>query len=507
VKAIVIRSGNMLYVAEDIDRPLPHEVHEQLIRRMQYDYVKRLYGKEAYGLTPQQRIRRERRVAYGFDGHGCLCCPAGYRDHVMRTLQSSGYEVLYFDDSARFPQQSVWDWRQLEGRFTYRPLQEETLKILEAAFRERRGGVIEAAAGFGKSELFAAIALMLPGIPILICVKSRDNVEKTVATLLNYLPRGSVGQQGAGRKRKGRVTVTTAASLKNCGNHWDLFLGDEAHELLADGYVDALIAATPDAIRFAFTATPKGRSDNADARMQIVFGETLFRLPYQEAVEHGLVVPIEVRWKQVEMDHNPCEGYDSDTSRQRHGLWRNRVRNRIIADTLLEHFESGEQSLVLVSKIEHALYLKKMLPQFTLCYGNMTEEDEKFYAGQKLLPADHAPMTVNLRNQLRTDFMSGKIRGAIATGVWKAGVSFNGLSALFWAAAGSSPIDATQGPSRVSRINNDGKDIGIVYDLVDSWDDQFYGQSEARRKIYRKHAWTQVVPEGAFGGPGYGKLF
>lgn len=507
-RALLVRSGNTLYLGHTLDVPLPPEVYRELTRHMEFTHVRHLRGEEAQGLPRGRRVRTERRRCYDYDGHGCLACSSGYYDLVVERLQALGYRVRYVDDSAYFPQNTPWEWGRLKGRFTFRPKQEEALRAIEAAYRQRRGGVIDAAAGFGKSELFAAIAMMLPESRILICIKSCDNVHKTIATLRYYLPPATIGQRGAGGSAEGRVTVTTAASVGACGHDWDLFLGDEAHELLADTYVAEIIRQTPEAIRYGFTATTTGRSDNADARMEVVFGRTIFRLPYPEAVGLHLVVPIEVHWHPLQLDRNPCAGFQDDVARERHGIWRNKARNRVVAEAMLEHFEAKEQSLVLVNKIEHALHLKRLLPAFTLCYGNLPAEDEELYARQGLLPDDYRPLTVGLRKQLREDFMAGKIRGAIATGVWRLGVSFNELAALFWAGAGSSPIDATQGPSRVSRINGRGKDIGVVHDIVDEWDAGYYNQSVARRRTYRKHDWTQVEPPGAFAArSGVGQYF
>ena len=357
------------------------------------------------------------------------------------------------------------------------------------------------------TELFAAMAMLLPEAKILICVKSADNVQKTVKVLLKYLPKMTVGQRGAGKSQQARVTVCTAASLKNYEGHVDLFLGDEAHELLAETYVGDIIEVTAQAVRFGFTATVEGRSDNADARMEAVFGKTLFLLTYPAAVALGLVVPIEVRWRRIEMDHNPVKGLESDTARKREGLWTNKVRNADIARVAKEHHDQGDQVLILVDKIEHLLELGRLLPDFALCYGNIDEADEGYYQKNKLLPANYKPLTVAGRKQLREDFEVGKIVGAIATGVWRLGVSFDALSALIWAGGGSSPIDATQGPSRVSRIHDEsGKEYGIVYDFTDEFDEPFYKQAMARRRTYKKHDWAQIEPAGAF-SQGISRMF
>jgi superfamily II DNA or RNA helicase len=505
-RALLVRNGNALYLAAGLDVPLPAPVYSALTRFMQYRHVTRLYGREAYGKSPGQRVKAEQRRLFGIDDHGCLNFPAGYYDRAREVLAGLGYQVHYVDDSPRFPQQLEWRWDSL-GVFQFRARQEEALRLIEAAYKERRGGVIDAAAGFGKTELFAALAMLLPGAQILICVKSTDNVQKTVRVLLKYLPKASVGQRGAGRARQARVTVATAASVGNYEGPVDLFLGDEAHELLAETYVADIVTTTAQAVRFGFTATVEGRSDHADARMEAVFGRTLFKLTYPEAVGLKLVVPIEVRWRRVATDRNPAEMFEGDTARKRHGLWQNKARNADIAAVARQHRDRDDQVLVLVDKIEHLLHLARLLPDFALCCGNIDDVDEAYYRKQGLLPADYRPLTVAVRKQVREDFEAGKIRGAIATGVWRLGVSFDALAALLWAGGGSSPIDATQGPCRVSRVHDEsGKDHGIVYDWADEFDDQFYRQAMARRRTYKKHDWAQVEPAGAF-SQGIQKMF
>jgi superfamily II DNA or RNA helicase len=505
-RALLVRNGNALYLASQLDVPLPAAVYATLTQHMQYRHVTRLYGREAYGKTPGQRIRAEHRRLFSVDTHGCLNFPAGYYDRVMVLLAGMGYDVRYVDDSPRFPQQLEWDWNNLEA-FQFRPKQEEALRLIETAYKARRGGVIDAAAGFGKTELFAAIGMLLPTARILICVKSTDNVQKTIRILLKYLPKQTVGQRGAGRSKQARITVATAASVGNYQGPVDLFLGDEGHELLAETYVSDIVTVTPQAIRYSFTATVEGRSDNSDARMEAVFGRTLFQLTYPEAVALKLVVPIEVRWKRVIMDRNPAAGFEGDTARKRHGLWTNVFRNHDVAATAWKHYEQDDQVLVLVDKIEHLLHLARLLPDFALCYGNIDDGDEAYYRKHGLLPPGYKPLTVARRKQLREDFENGKIRGAIATGVWRLGVSFDALAVLIWAGSGSSPIDATQGPSRVSRIHGEsGKEYGIVYDFNDEFDDQFHKQAMARRRVYKKHDWAQVEPPGAF-AQGIARMF
>jgi hypothetical protein len=100
-------------------------------------------------------------------------------------------------------------------------------------------------------------------------------------------------------------------------------------------------------------------------------------------------------------------------------------------------------------------------------------------------------MTQGRREQLRRDFETGQLKKVIATTVWKVGVSFQQLSELVWAAGGSSAIDSTQGPGRVSRIHGaSGKQVGIVRDFSDDFDSGFNNQWHGRRRIYARQGWA-----------------
>ena len=55
---------------------------------------------------------------------------------------------------------------------------------------------------------------------------------------------------------------------------------------------------------------------------------------------------------------------------------------------------------------------------------------------------------------------------------------------------------ATQGPSRVSRIDPaTGKEYGEVHDFNDEFDPWLSGQFLTRARIYDKHGWTLTTEE------------
>jgi superfamily II DNA or RNA helicase len=208
-------------------------------------------------------------------------------------------------------------------------------------------------------------------------------------------------------------------------------------------------------------------------------------------------VPIRVEWLDVIMDYNPCAGYE-DVARLRHGLWRNDYRNRVIADKA-RTFAPEDQVLIMVAHLEHAFYLKAHLPEYTLCYAESKGDDKLFERAKrnKLIPADEPRMTDSLRMSRRLQFEERKLQKVIATDIWSTGVNFNGLQVLIRADARSSAIKDTQIPGRVSRTHNaSGKQMGILVDCLDQFDDGFRAGGRKRRRDYQQKGWTQVMPTG-----------
>jgi superfamily II DNA or RNA helicase len=212
--------------------------------------------------------------------------------------------------------------------------------------------------------IIVMVCLLYPNARIHVVTPSKDLVSKTVRILTKYLP--NVGQVGMNKKKLGRVTVFSADSLHLSDGDADIVLADEIHELAAPSYSEAL-AKYRYSRNFGFSATPEGRMDGADAKLESLFGEKIFDLTYQEAVKLNLVVPIVVEWLDVRADINPCAN-KKETAKKRWGIWRHDLRNQLIADRV-SSFSDDEQVLILVETIEHLLFLRQYLPNFTLCYS------------------------------------------------------------------------------------------------------------------------------------------
>jgi superfamily II DNA or RNA helicase len=417
-----------------------------------------------------------------------MVCGIGFLSRIREQLEALGYDVDVKDINPVHPRPDRYheDWDNVLRHITFKPRQEEMLVRLAGNGR----GIVDAPTGFGKSFLYKAIGLLYPNARILVTTKRKDLVQATRLDLSTVLP--NIGQIGGGVFKPGRITICTADSLhKADADNADILIGEEAHELAAESYAKEL-ARFKYARMYGFSATPGGRMDNADIRLESLFGPVIFKMTYQEAVDLGLVVPIRVRWLDI-IGENPCQGM-VDTPKRRWGLWRHKNRNQLIADTAME-FGDSEQVLIMVTTFEHAVYLRQHLPEFTLCYAERDDADYDHYAKKGLLPADEPRMTTKRRQELRLAFASGSLKKVIATDVWSTGVSFNGLSVLIRADARSSEIMDTQIPGRVCRVNSlTNKAEGLIIDCLDQFDPGFRDAARKRRRHYESKGWTQDNP-------------
>jgi superfamily II DNA or RNA helicase len=243
---------------------------------------------------------------------------------------------------------------------------------------------------------------------------------------------------------------------------------------------------------FTFTASPEGRYDNADVKLEMMFGPIIFRLTYPEAVRLGLVVPIKIKWLSVQSTFNPAGEYSETVSRKRWGIWRNDFRNEMIANEAREY--GDDQVLILVETVDHAVHLKQFLPEFEMCYADMDQDRLERYIRNKMLPEDYTPVDPERREAMTLAFETGQLKKVIATDVWGTGVDFEELAVLIRADARGSDILDTQYPGRVSRIVTSGveKPYGLVIDCMDHFDKSFKRTSQSRSRNYKKKEWEQL---------------
>jgi superfamily II DNA or RNA helicase len=493
-RALIRRYYNVIEVSPDGRSAISAAVREALTPQMIYTHVKHLYGADQFWVDPatgereQRNMAFEKRRLYKLDDKGRLVCGRGYFDAVVDTLEGLGYQVFFQDLTPAGPRPHAYEenWELVDRHVDYRPRQREALELLAA----NDIGVFDAAPGMGKTFLMSAASLLYPKARFAMITKGKDRMAHLMRELTQFIPTcGKVG--GGGKNFSSRVTVYSADSLHHYRDgDADFMMVDEVHEMMADKYVEAMARLFRTTRNFGLSATTAGRADGTDARLESMFGRTIFKMTQQESEALGLVVPVDVRWLDVIMAQNPCTGMQGPT-KKRWGIWRNYERNATIAEAANAHPDA--QVLIIVETVEHAVYLAQHLPDFELCYGTMSHDTCQKYIEHDMLPVGYTPLPYAERKLIQEEFAAGTLKKVIATDVWSTGVSFEQLQVMIRADARGSKILDTQIPGRVDRIS-EGKSVGIVYDCMDQFDDEFRGKARGREKNYKKRGWQQVKP-------------
>jgi superfamily II DNA or RNA helicase len=496
-----IKQGNLLYISTDGLGPAPPTVFQILHRELSFKQREFLYGVAARDpITGQRRaVEVTDRRLYDKDDRGRLYTNFGFVSRCHHLLKKAGFGIRFVDWDKQFegqhprPERNLLDLPNVTYHFKFRQRQDECLRRIA----ENMHGLIHAVTGFGKMAMIVMVCLLFPKAKIHIITKRIPLVNKIVEFLTRFLP--NVGQFGDGVKRFGsRITVFSAKSLCHSDFDADIVLADEAHELITDE-TSKYLAKYCRARMYALTATPTGRSDGTDCRLEAFFGPSIFYLPYWEAVKLGLVVPIRVEWRDVILSHNPAAGIEDPIERKRRGVWFNDERNDLIASDILEVPED-EQFLVLTDTLAQAVELYRRVRgkrkrKVILVYDKIDAKRFEGYSMADFIPRDASRMTPALKEQYRKEFESGEV-DAISTLTWEVGIDAVYLQRLFVASPFRSEIRAQQAPGRASRINDEGKAVGIVRDYRDQFDPSWRSAAKERYRVYESLQWDQVVHRG-----------
>jgi len=465
----VIRSGNRIKVAPHCMNLLQEELTYK--RRVQQS------GDASDVIYKTVRLFQVER-----DG---LLVNSGLTERVLKKLRDAGHNVTLIDRRPQILPEPKYE--------NLDPLREGQAELL-ATIISSDHGVICAPCGAGKSWLIRQICKLWPEAKILICSPFSPIIRQTVRELQFLLGPNEVGQVGDGACTPNRrVVCTVSNSLMKCDlDHTQIFIFDEVHRAGSPALA-AVISRIMNARMYGFSASPKGRSDNTDMEVESAFGPIIAEVEYQEVQKAGGVVPIETRIYS-------CAGMRDDsftttTSMERHLLWRNKERNQLIARMVKDArllYGDDAQILISVAKVEHAVNLGHLLPDFELVYRNMDKGDRFRWERDGLLPPGVHPLSPKRRAELEIGFQNGAIKRAIAT-CWGTGMDFPQLNVIIRADAAGGKIANTQIPGRVTR-SADGKTVGIVMDLDDCFNQKLARRAQSRFALYRKKGWAIVRP-------------
>lgn len=336
------------------------------------------------------------------------------------------------------------------------------------------------------------LAKIYPQAEIVLTVPFKDVACEIYRDLRREMRRDQVGMVGGGRNSPRRLTVAVSKSLHKCSPDVNLVLADECHALLTESYIQAFNRFHR-ARLIGLTASPTGRSDQADEFGEAVFGPILCDVSYQDGVAGGNIVPITVRMVNVP-DGPDVSGRKDQVYVERVGLWLNDRRNRVIQESVraVENELGPEaQILIMVDKTEHAYALGQYLPEYTVVTGEPTPERVKQMRRRGAMSKQQEPCTDKQREQYKQEFEDLRLKRVIATKIWRQGVNFRDLACLVRADGKASAIDSVQVPGRLSRLGKTtNKESGLLIDFMDSFSPNLANRSRKRLQVYRKNGWT-----------------
>lgn len=471
-RALVERSGNLIRVT-----PAYKAV---LAQRLYYDRRDQQGPGRKAVITPVYLFQEE---------NGSLVVPAGLTRRVVQALRECNIEVVYNDLRSSTLGEPVYENLDL-----LRELQPDVITTLVVNDMCQ----IEAPTGLGKSFLIRQIPKLWPLARIIITSPFSGIIRQTYAELKEVFPQ-SVGMIGDGKYEPGRrITCALTQSLAKCDlPNADIIIFDEVHRAAAPATAENLAVAQK-ARMYGFSANATGRSDKADLETEAMFGPPLIRISYQEGQATGNIAPMRVLVMPCEtLPHVDC----SDATLERWCLWRNDSRNNLVKEALdlvFAKYSNDLQVLITVAKVEHAVHLAQLLPDFALVYAQMDGDKRLRWERDGFLKPNVHPITSEVREQMREDFASGKLRRVIATGVWGTGMDFPGLDCVVRADAQSGEIASTQLSGRATRVKGqktlrspDGKEFGIVIEFNDAFNKTLNNRFKRRMAIYRKKGWTE----------------
>jgi superfamily II DNA or RNA helicase len=412
---------------------------------------------------------------------GWLYFACGLLQRTLHLLSSKGYQVEYSDTrKIKLPKPSV---SSLSG---LRPGQPEVIQ----AIIDADNGIVDALTGFGKGVVIEKVIELYPKQKHLIITKSKSICSQLYKRLSAKFP--SAGMWSSDLHKDGNPLIATSGSLGHLElEKYDVVQLDEVHELLTKTFLDHYPRLEKCKL-ISYSASPDQRMDNTALAMEAYFGVKICKVDYADGVDLGLVVPIEV-WR-VNWNCEPADvlsNYKLDVKRMRLGYWTNYARNNAIARVVYEEIpkrisEKDPQILVLVDKIEHALHLKKQLPDFDVVYGSMDNDAAQDFKRAGLLSGN--PISRKEVEAIREEFTAGTKKRVIATGIWSTGVDFPNLSVIIRADGGASQIKDIQMPGRVCRIA-EGKEKGILVDFGDFFDFWAARRAKSRFTSYKDKKW------------------
>jgi superfamily II DNA or RNA helicase len=330
-------------------------------------------------------------------------------------------------------------------------------------------GTIEGITAMGKSYLEAGFASVFEH-PLLIISHRKEIAKNILEKCQEIVGHDDVGVVFANKIKPKRVTVGMIGSLtarmdslKGWMDSLQAILVDESHHCSVGSQYFTFMQACKNAyFRFGLTASP-WREQGDTLSVFALTGPVIYTYPYAQALNEGVVVPIEVYMSMVPANiQMPI--LDSFGTVYDKGVVHNDHRNNQVAKIVKHLYNKGENSLVLVWKVEHGRNISEMLGD---------------------TPHEYIHGTSPNRDSAKVAFENGDNQVLIASSIYDEGVDIERVQNVITASGYKAPRLLIQRVGRGMRPS-EGKDKCRVFDFFDTCHTMLQKHSQERLKFYKK---------------------
>lgn len=370
------------------------------------------------------------------DRPGVLLTHQGLWVYLRRKLEEIGVSVVMHDTRITFPQPRLDLIRNLY------PLQEQFLKEgLSIGY----SGIFSAPTRFGKSYVMAALINAFPGLKTVVLVPGLDLGRQLADDLAKLISRPII-QLGCGSKHRyqgDHVTICSMDSMHKLDHEGTkLVLIDEVHALVTDTRLKEFYKFKV-ARKYGFGATAAGRYDGRDLLTEAVIGPVLAEVTFTQAVQAGLIAPIEVFM--LEIPYNP-EDVPSDRQQgYKAKLWQNQYVANLVQAMCARVLPPDWQTLLFIEEEKSAEFFSKVLP------GSFISMAKRMKAKE--------------RKAVTNQMVRGDITYCLASRIYSQGVTFPDLRVVINLTGGGANTYAVQKPGRVAQ-RRPNKRCGVLIDFM-----------------------------------------
>jgi superfamily II DNA or RNA helicase len=459
----IIEKNNSLYVTPPIEG-----IEYALSFRHSYREKKKtaFYSRNAGRMIERivdGPIKSERVAMYVADEEkNLLITYAGLKQRLIEFLDGKMEEYTITKEGTPLATPDTDSW-------VYEGLHLDQRCAAEAMISHDGGCLLEAATSAGKTYVIAALCRAYTDYKGLIVTNRQSVASRLYDSLVDLCPDSEIGIYTSSKKVKGRTMIITAASLKNYNpSEIGFIVYDECHGASGEARSADLLRFNK-SVRYGMSATIHNEFTGMHNYLEGIFGPVVYRTTDEEVEDYGRASPLNVYVIDVNEGPEP-DAKTQDLTMERHGIWYNRARNKLIKQCC-DMAPEDQQLVVFVRTKYHLDYLKDyFLKDFEVYHGQLTQKEKK-----KILEG----------------FNDGTIKRIISTDSLAEGVDPKALFITINANWMQSNVSVVQKAGRNRRLA-DGKSFGVVIDFNDNWNTRFERKAKNKLSKYYNRGYTII---------------